>query len=90
MKKLALYRGLVYANLIYSRENSAKLVKEQSQTVYAQIDHAKTARRQRTMNISETRFPSQEFFNDKKKEIKKKKKEKCKKRAGPLIIVTDR
>ena len=42
MKKLALYRGLVYANLIYSRENSAKLVKEQSQTVYAQIDHAKT------------------------------------------------
>ena len=90
MKKLALYRGLVYANLIYSRENSAKLVKEQSQTVYAQIDHAKTARRQRTMNISETRFPSQECFNDKKKEIKKKKKEKCKKRAGPLIIVTDR
>ena len=74
MKKLALYRGLVYANLIYSRENSAKLVKEQSQTVYAQIDHAKTARRQRTMNISETRFPSQECFNDKKKRDKKKKK----------------
>ena len=90
MKKLALYRGLVYANLIYSRENSAKLVKEQSQTVYAQIDHAKTARRQRTMNISETCFPSQECFNDKKKEIKKKRKENCKKRAGPLIIVTDR
>ena len=43
------------------------------------------------MNISETRFPSQECFNDKKKEIKKKKrKENCKKRAGPLIIVTDR
>ena len=37
------YRGLVYADLIHSRESSAKLVKEQSQTVYAQIDHAKTA-----------------------------------------------
>ena len=37
-----------------------------------------------------TRFPSQECFNDKKKRDKKKKKENCKKRAGPLIIVTDR
>ncbi|XP_022807384.1 uncharacterized protein LOC111344421 [Stylophora pistillata] len=36
------YRGLVYADLIHSRENSAKFVKEQSQTVYAHIDHVKT------------------------------------------------
>ncbi|PFX13722.1 hypothetical protein AWC38_SpisGene22169 [Stylophora pistillata] len=38
------YRGLVYADLAHTRENSAKLVQEQSQTVYAQIDHVKTAR----------------------------------------------
>ncbi|XP_022777793.1 uncharacterized protein LOC111319250 [Stylophora pistillata] len=37
------YRGLVYADLVLSRENSAKFVKEQTQTVYAQIDHVKTA-----------------------------------------------
>ena len=37
------YRGLVYADLVHSRESSAKFVKERSQTVYAQIDHAKTA-----------------------------------------------
>ena len=43
MYKPAPYRGLVYADLILSRENSAKLVKEQSQTVYAQIDPVKTA-----------------------------------------------
>ena len=36
------YRGLVYTDLVHSRESSAKLVKEQSQTEYAQIDHAKT------------------------------------------------
>ena len=43
MQKPAPYRGLVYADLILSRENSAKLVKEQPQTVYAQIDPVKTA-----------------------------------------------
>ncbi|CAH3126248.1 unnamed protein product [Pocillopora meandrina] len=37
------YRGLVYADMVHSRESSAKLIKEQSQTVYAQINHAKTA-----------------------------------------------
>ena len=37
------YRGLVYADLAHTRENSAKLVQEQSQTVYAKIDHVKTA-----------------------------------------------
>lgn len=42
-QKPAPYRGLVYADLILSRENSAKLVKEQPQTVYAQIDPVKTA-----------------------------------------------
>ncbi|XP_027055389.1 uncharacterized protein LOC113682420 [Pocillopora damicornis] len=37
------YRGLMYADMVHSRESSAKLVKEQSQTVYAQINQAKTA-----------------------------------------------
>ncbi|PFX16639.1 C-type lectin domain family 4 member D [Stylophora pistillata] len=43
------YRGLVHADLIHSRENSAKLVKEQSQTVYAHVDRVKTA----TVKISQ-------------------------------------
>ena len=33
----------MYADMVHSRESSAKLVKEQSQTVYAQINQAKTA-----------------------------------------------
>ncbi|PFX15288.1 hypothetical protein AWC38_SpisGene20492 [Stylophora pistillata] len=37
------YRGLLYADLVHTRENSAKPLQEQSQTVYAQIDHVKTA-----------------------------------------------
>ncbi|CAH3113906.1 unnamed protein product [Pocillopora meandrina] len=42
-QKPAPYRGLVYADLIISRENSAKLVKEQPQTVYSLIDPVKKA-----------------------------------------------
>lgn len=37
------YRGLVYADPAQTWENSTKLVQEQSQTVYAKIDHVKTA-----------------------------------------------
>ena len=37
------YHGLVYADLIHSKDNQAKPVKKQSPTVYAKIDHVKTA-----------------------------------------------
>ncbi|PFX14735.1 hypothetical protein AWC38_SpisGene21087 [Stylophora pistillata] len=36
------YRGLEYADLVHSRENYAKLVKEQSQSVYAHVDQVTT------------------------------------------------
>ena len=57
------YHGLVYADLIHSKDNHTKPVKKQSPTVYAKIDHVKTANAKKTEENLEQANEDERLWN---------------------------